>query len=439
MGLRRIARFFAGCAAATLVFGLVGTATPAFADSGRSHNGDQGSDHDHHHGHHRGGALFVSPDGSDSAVGNSCDTANFTSINDAIAAAPDGGTVVVCPGTYPGNVLVNKSLNLLGQDATIDATDMENGIWVVASDVHISGFTLENANGEGLLAGVDILADAGMLPASGPVLKDVTVEDNNVINNNKGFNGTEQGNCKYPGDCGAGIHFNVTTDSTMKGNTVTGNSDGVLLTDDYGPSSHNVIEDNVVNDNLSECGIVLPSHSSDAVTFDPTTFEVTAINPSMGGVYDNVVRDNIADGNGTNPAPPQFGGGGSGSGIGLFASGPGSAVYNNLVIDNEASGNGLAGLAMHAHHPGGENIDGNVIVHNTFGTNNTGGDGFDGPPVTDFQTTGIAIFSVPTAHMVISHNKIHDDEIGIWLSTTVDAQGLKHNHFKNVTTKVVTG
>ena len=52
--------------------------------------------------------------------------------------------------------------------------------------------------------------------------------------------------------------------------------------------------------------------------------------------------------------PLRFGGGGSGSGIGLFGSGPGSAVYNNVIEDNEASGNGLAGILIHAHHPGGE-------------------------------------------------------------------------------------
>ena len=134
------------------------------------------------------------------------------------------------------------------------------------------------------------------------------------------------------------------------------------------------------------------------------------MNPTLGGVYGNVVRDNVADGNGTDKAPPQFGGGGSGSGIGLFGSGPGSAVYNNVVVDNEASGNGLAGIAMHAHLPGGEDIDGNVLVHNNLGTNNVGGDGFDGPPgPTDFQTTGIAIYSAVTTHMTIADNWIHDN------------------------------
>ena len=441
----RIARFAACAAASTLVFSFVGLASPASADSGHSRHGSENgdgnrghSDHGHRH-HHDSGALFVAPDGSPDNSGWSCDSATFASINAAVTAASPGDTVVVCEGTYKEDVLVNKALTLLGWDATIDATGLENGIWIVASDVRVDGFTVENANGEGVLAGVDALADAAMLPASGPVLSDITVENSNVINNDKGFNFTENGNCRYPGDCGGGIHFNGTTQSTMRGDTVTGNADGVLLTDDYAPSSYNTIEDNVVSDNVHECGIVLPSHASNAVTFDPTTFQVTAVNPTLGGVYGNVVRDNVADGNGTDKAPPQFGGGGSGSGIGLFGSGPGSAVYDNLIVDNEASGNGLAGIAMHAHLPGGENVDGNAFVHNDLGTNNIGGDGFDGPPgPTDFQTTGIAIYSAVPAHMVFSHNKIHDDSIGIWVSASINAE-LHHNHFDNVTTDVATG
>jgi len=442
----RTSRVVACCAVSTLVFGLVAIAGPAMADSGGSRNqghSSDGGDSDHGHHHHdrdHNGTLFVSPQGSPTNSGWSCDSATFTSINAAVTAAPAGGTVVVCAGTYKEDVLVNKSLTLTGQNAIIDATGLENGIQVVASDVWVNGFTTENANGEGVLAGVDALTDAALLPAAGPVLSNVNIADVTAINNDKGFNGTETPNCKYPGDCGGGVHLNGTTHSSVKDSTVNGNADGILLTDDYAPNSYNLVEGNVVDDNLSECGIVLPSHSTGAVTFDPGTFQVTAVNPTVGGVYGNVVRDNIADGNGTDKAPPQFGGGGSGSGIGLFGSGPGSAVYNNVVVDNEASGNGLAGLAMHAHLPGGEDIGGNVIVHNDFGTNNVGGDAFDGPPgPIDFQTTGIAIYSAVPANMVISHNNIHDDMIGIWLSTTITAQGLNHNHDTNVTTPVVTG
>jgi nitrous oxidase accessory protein NosD len=151
------------------------------------------------------------------------------------------------------------------------------------------------------------------------------------------------------------------------------------------------------------------------------------------------VRDNVVLRNGTAKAPPQFGGGGSGAGIGVFGSGPGSGAYDNLIIDNFMAGNGLAGFTIHAHHPGGEDVNGNNVIDNTFGTNNLGGDGFDGPPVTNFKTTAIAVFSVPTVRMTITDNTISRNAIGIWLSTTVTAKGLRDNEFHHVTTKVVRG
>jgi hypothetical protein len=54
---------------------------------------------------------------------------------------------------------------------------------------------------------------------------------------------------------------------------------------------------------------VLPSHNSGAVSFDPSTFTVTGRNPTVGGIDDNVVRNNVTLRNATAKAPPQFGGG----------------------------------------------------------------------------------------------------------------------------------
>jgi nitrous oxidase accessory protein NosD len=387
-----------------------------------------------------GGSVYVSPQGSAGAAGTSCGTAAYSTIGAAVAAAPTGGTVVVCAGTYKEDVLVQKPLTLVGIAATIDATGLENAIQVTSSNVTISDFTLENANGEGLLVGVDSLADAGLLPLSGPVLTNVTIARVHAIHDDQGFNGTENGNCKYPGDCGGGIHLNVTMWSSVTDSIVNDNADGILLTDDYGPAAHNLIADNIVNRNRTECGIVLPSHNPGAVSYDAKTFAVTGRNPSVGGIYDNVVRDNVTIANGTAKAPPQFGGGGSGSGLGLFGSGPGTGVYDNVVSHNFAAGNGLAGFTIHAHLPGGEDLNGNIVSHNVFGTNNIGGDGYDGPPgPSDFQTTGIAVYSAPTVHMTISHNKIYRNEIGIWLSTTVTAHGLRTNSFHHVAHHVVRG
>jgi parallel beta-helix repeat protein len=381
-------------------------------------------------------AIWVSPSGTPSGAGVSCDTAKYSHIQDGVAAAPAGGTVNVCHGTYAEDVLVSKPLSLIGPAATINAAGLENGIQVVASNVMISGFRVVDANGEGILVGIDSFADIGLLPASGPVLMNVRIEHVQALNNDKGFNGTEEGNCKYPGDCGGGIHLNVTEHSSVTNSQASGNADGILLTDDYGPNAYNLVEHDLVSNNLTECGIVLPSHSSNAVTFD-AGFHVTGRNPDQGGVYDNRVLNNMVLNNGTATAPAQFGGrGGSGSGIGIFGSGPGSGAYDNLVQGNYIAGSGLAGVAIHAHHPGGEDVNGNQIVGNTFDTNNVKGDTFDGG-VSDFDTTAIAVYSVPAVQMTISGNTIRNNRIGIWLTNTVQPTGLNTNTFVNVVYPVV--
>jgi hypothetical protein len=386
-----------------------------------------------------GAALYVSSSGSSSNAGTGCGSATFTSINAAVAAAPSGGKVVACHGTYHEDVLVQKSLKLFGYGATIDASGLENAMQIVASNVKVRGFKLINANGEGLLVGIDSPADIGLLPSSGPVLTNENIEHVQAIDDDEGFNGTEQANCKYPGDCGGGIHLNVVEHSVVGESVANDNADGILLTDDYGPNAHNLIEDNVVNNNKTECGIVLPSHSTNAVSFvvnNDGSMTVTGRNPDQGGVYDNVVRGNITIGNGTAKAPPQFGGAGSGSGIGIFGSGPGSGAYDNLVEDNYVAGNGLAGITLHAHHPGGEDINGNDIIGNWIEKNNVAGDGFDGG-ITNFKTTGIAVYSVPTVHMVIKNNVIRHNQIGVWLTNTVHPTGLGSNSYRDTPTRVV--
>ena len=387
-----------------------------------------------------GATEFVSPSGAASNAGTGCSSATFTSISAAVAAAPSGGKVVACPGTYHEDVLVQKPLKLYGYGATIDASGLENAIQIVASHVKVRGFKLTEANGEGLLVGIDSPADFGLLPSSGPVLTDENIEHVKAIDDDEGFNGTEQSNCKYPGDCGGGIHLNVVEHSVIGESVANHNADGILLTDDYGPNAHNLVEDNVVNFNKTECGIVLPSHSSNAVSFvvnQDGSMTVTGRNPDQGGVYDNVVRGNVTIGNGTAPAPAQFGGvGASGSGIGIFGSGPGSGAYDNVVKDNYVDRNGLAGVTLHAHHPGGEDINGNAIIDNRFGTNNLGGDAFDGG-ISNFKTTAIAVYSVPSVRMTIRDNIIRHNQVGIWLTDTVHASGLDDNSYRDTPTHVV--
>jgi len=132
---------------------------------------------------------------------------------------------------------------------------------------------------------------------------------------------------------------------------------------------------------------------------------------------------------------------GEGAGV-LFANaGPGTASYDNVVDHNYIAGNELSGVTMHAHTvPPGlfEDLSGNRITHNTIGKNNVGGDPLDGSA--DNATTGVLVFSgsVPVK-VTIAHNRIRDNQIGIWLGVGGNvAATLSHNVFQHVTTPVFT-
>jgi nitrous oxidase accessory protein NosD len=412
----RFVRLAVALLAPLLVAGVVVTqAGAAFADTG-------------HHSH----ALYVSANAKHWNSDRSCRSAAFTTIQSAVNAAPAGGTVVVCPGTYHEQVVITKPLTLTGKHATIDETGVTPTFQVTlpaplgkqtifaavvmgSSWIDFTGFTVQHAQGEGILA-------AGL---SGTV-SGIVISRNAVVHNDLGgptqptyFECAAQG--QVPGDCGEGVHFaGGVAYSTIRDNFIADNSGGVLLSDDVGPTHDNVVEDNVVTDNASDCGITVPGHNPNALN------SAGVPQPSVAGVYRNVIRDNVVTNNGVK---------GEGAGV-LFANAmPGTASYDNLVEGNYIAGNGLAGVTMHAHGPAGnEDLNGNVIVGNTIGKNNLDGDTLDGPPgPSDLKTTAVLVFSGGTPVAVtVAHNHIFDNFFGIWLSKPVTASGLKTNRFNHV-------
>lgn len=436
--LRRIAVI---AVASSAVAGGV-LATNALADRGHHGRGDG------HHGHpsgppeHVSGSLFVSPTGSPSNSGGSCSQAQYSTIQSAVNAAAPSSTVIVCAGTYAEDVTVPEALTLQGEDAVINATAKNNGIVISASDVSVDGFTVRGATGEGILAvGTENLS---LVPAGSPAgtttgvpISDVAITHNIVQGNDQGTPSSSYTECQpsagVPGDCGEGIHLMSVADSTVSGNYVTGNSGGILLTDEFGPTHGNVIEHNLISNNASDCGITMPSHNGLAV--NPTTL---ATDPSLAGVYDNTVRDNVIVSNGLK---------GFGAGVLIAAPFPGSASYNNVVEGNLIEGNGLSGVTLHSHAPGAF-IGGNQIVHNIIGVNNLTGDAplspASGPfaaPIqyqADAQTTGILVWSLVTPTTVtIADNTILGDAIGIWMNPPVsDPTAATSNTFHGVTAPV---
>ena len=76
--------------------------------------------------------------------------ADFNTIQEAINAASDGDAVFVRNGVYHENLVVNKSIMLVGEDRAITAIDgMERNqsvVEVTADNVAITGFTVQNSS-----------------------------------------------------------------------------------------------------------------------------------------------------------------------------------------------------------------------------------------------------------------------------------------------------
>ncbi len=365
--------------------------------------------------------LYVAPLKGRAKLPAVCATAKFHSINAAIKAAAPGDTVAVCPGTYRGSAslsvkskagtikitsgaLIAIRVHLYGMPgAVIDATGLVNAVTLFgpgAAGASVRGFTAENAIGEGILAaGTDR----------------VTISNNTVVHNDTGTPKSPWPFCaasgNVPGDCGEGLGVLTTSDSKIWDNTIEFNSGGILVSDDLGPTSHNTIEGNLVEDNESDCGITIVGHNPGGANAKGVP------QPSAGGVFDNLVTANVVISNGTT---------GEGGGI-LLA---GAASYDNTITDNEISGNGLAGVTIHEH--GADALSGDVISGNWFGTNDITGD----PGTPDQVTTGIFVErdspKFPTVDITVKNNTIAWDVIGIYDNTGARGLTQSGNKFLHV-------
>jgi parallel beta-helix repeat protein len=316
--------------------------------------------------------VYVSPTATPTGVDNNCARAAYTSIQAAIEDVAVDGTVFVCPGTYPGNVTVDRQVTLQGkQGATIDASGDGYGVGVSGDGSTIKGLTVENASsdpGDGIVTiGIG---------ESGPVAaNNVTIADNVVT-----------------GNLGSGIDLNSTSNSVAIGNVAKSNGVGINVADDLGlPASNNTIQDNTANLNFGGCGIALADHTG-------------------AGVTDNLVIQNVANRNGlqTATAPDAS----AGSGVILASPVQNGIVTGNTIQDNRFAGNGHAGVVVHAHAPG-DNFSNNSIVGNVIGTNNVRTD------ENDLKTTGIYLGSLDPQTFTITNNVIHDDYYGIFTSGPV--------------------
>ena len=258
---------------------------------------------------------------------------NFSRIQDAVDNATDGDTVYVYDDLSPyyEHVVVNSSVNLIGEDANTTIIDGSGEGTVVlftghASSITIQGFTVQNSGNQSTTdAGITIKTTASVIHG-------------NIVRNNTGIiingsNNTISGN----------TFRNNTADSilvsggwnTVAFNTIVDNTWGVSV----GPSSyHNTISGNYVDNN--EEGITLWGWSVSR----KTTLR-------MDGAYQDDIYGNTITHNG--------------DGIIIYHYWE-TNVFNNTISDNEF------GISLFAGWMGGttrNNIYHNLINNNTYGIN----------------------------------------------------------------------
>jgi nitrous oxidase accessory protein NosD len=322
----------------------------------------------------------------------------LSTISAAVAGASTGDTIQVAPGTYSEDVIIGKSLSLIGANSAntiIDAKGQANGVYIDGldnpglSEVVVTGFTVQNANFEGIL----------VTNASS-----VTIWDNRVVSNDLALNlsvpscpGQPPFETNEGFDCGEGIHLSGVDHSTVAHNFLRNNSGGVLLSDDTGTTHDNLITGNIALDNSYDCGITLASH---------------ALYPKLPsntprGVDHNTISDNDSSKNGLAVE-------GAGAGVGLFVAPPGLQTSGNVVVGNRLTANGLPGVAFHLHTASsGQNLNDNLIAGNYIA-----GNGADTEDAATPGPTGINVFGVaPITGIVIVENLIKDEAVDVATNT----------------------
>ena len=254
--------------------------------------------------HNRGTTLYVGGNGPN----------NYTRIQDAIDNASSGDTVFVYNGTYHENIIVYKSINLLGEDKnnTIIDGGRDDAIVDVSADwVNISGFTIQNSSSGWYKAGIFLSSSSNYNTIKGNTLINnyygiwIHISSNNTLINNTFSN--NNGDYGVYLDCsnnntlitntannnaGGGFRLTLSNGNTLISNTARkhNSSFGIYIHS----SNNNILTDNILANN--NCGIELDESSNNNILTNNT-----AMNNNYGiSVYyssDNILTGNIATNN----------------------------------------------------------------------------------------------------------------------------------------------
>ena len=287
----------------------------------------------------------------------------YATIQEAIdaPATMDGHTIRVDAGTYYENVVVNKSVLLIGENRVstiIDGRASGSVIHITANNVRVTGFTVRNSMfGYG---GIYVYQSSGD-NISGNIVKnnyngiymygsnDSIVGDNDVLGNEYGIHLYGSVNVSVSGNVASsnvnGIHLDVSRNNILVDNNVSSSSwNGIYF---YGSSNNTLLGNNV----FSNHGRGIRLHYS----------------------FNNTLLGNVVSSNGY--------------GIYLYGSG------RNVLSNNTASLNNESGILLDGSSDNA--ITGNVVSNNTYGIwlIDSGSDAISGNYVSSNDKYGVRLWN----------------------------------------------
>jgi parallel beta-helix repeat protein len=292
-------------------------------------------------------STILISDGNTLYVGGS-GPGNYTKIQDAIDNSTDNNTVFVFDESSPyfENVVVDKSINLFGENKNttiIDAEDSGSVLLIHSNYVNISGFTIQNSGHINYASGIWISS------------KNNKIFDNNIYSNsgngiyirNKNnliFNNTFSWNSRY------GIILSYCSNNKIINNSFF--NDGLFVLD----SNNNIVKNNKVNGKpliyledksdreITNAGQIILINCNN-ITVENLNLSNTDVGIELWNSKDNVIRNNDCNNN--------F------EGIHLNHYSNNNSIIGNNILDNMD--------CMSLTHSSNNNITGNTMLNNYGG------------------------------------------------------------------------
>lgn len=211
---------------------------------------------------------------------------NHSSIHSALLTAPAGSVVFVYNGTYYEHLVIEKSIQLIGEhkDTTIiDGNGSSFVVTLTADHITISGFTITNSQKKFPFAGIYVTSDFN-------TISDTILTDNyygihlgylasgNLIVNNSIFSNKQ-----------CGIYFNHASNNRLIGNVVSDHPvNGFGL---YEFSNNNIIVNNTFSLNQHTGINIRESYQNQVIGNSFDKDEVGLHTPSPE--YQTTARDNV--------------------------------------------------------------------------------------------------------------------------------------------------